>query len=286
MEESNSQLNPPVFFAGESAQVRGELGAEETCAQVESHVRDAFLVLKTLTTALRRLEAAAKEGDFQEIRKSSEAFASLSARLNAAAESVSNAAQFDLHSALSSGSYSAEVLDAARTIGLAMHERGNLLLCFPQIVRVLPEEGAIAISRKRDNRLRPSELVRRLQQEQRKPLRVKPQQFLQLLYKSYLLALPSDLPRESSGFVVALARIYDLLTIFPGTSKEYSVEEFSRDLYLLDKSGINTTKENALLSFSASSGTRAIGDTLVVVTETGTEMVYYGISFTATTHGQ
>jgi hypothetical protein len=285
MEQSVTTLSPSVSSEGDSDANRHQPGAEETCTRVEGFVRDALLALKTLATALKKLEGAATDGDFQEMRRSSDVCMALTARLKVATENAAEVAQFAIHSALSSGSYSAEVLDAARAIGLTVHEKGNLLFCFPQIVRVLPDEASIAIGRKRDNRLRPSELVRRLQQEQRKPQRLKPQQFLQLLYKAYLLALPSDLPKSASGFVAPLARIYDLLTIFPGTSKEYSVEEFSRDVYLLDKSGISTTKDNAFLSFSASSGTRVIGDTFVVVTETGAEIAYYGISFTTTPTG-
>jgi hypothetical protein len=57
------------------------------------------------------------------------------------------------------------------------------------------------------------------------------------------------------------------------------VEDFSRDVYLLDKSGVPMTKDGARVSFPASTGTRTPHASLSVVTETGEQVRYYGISF-------
>lgn len=279
MEQPLGSANAPASLEADSDLNLPRPTTEKICGQIESLAQDARGTLKHLAAALDKLERSARSGEFHAIRETCALFRDLSGRLNSVAETATEAAGFDLLAALSSGAYLSEVLEAANAIGLAVQHRGNLLFCFPQIVRVLPEDGAVLIGKKRDYRLRPSELARRLQKDQRKPLRLKSQQFLQLLYKAYLLSLPAELPKTPSGFVVGLTRIYDLLTIFPGTSKEYSIEEFSRDVYLLDKAGIITTKDNIVLSFSASSGTRTTADTLIVVTETGAEIAYYGISF-------
>ena len=52
----------------------------------------------------------------------------------------------------------------------------------------------------------------------------------------------------ATGKVIKLLDIYQLLTLLPGQSKEYTKEEFARDIYLLDKSGITTTNNGFVLS--------------------------------------
>src|SRR5437879_1747459 len=80
---------------------------------------------------------------------------------------------------------------------------------------------------------------------------------------------PSPLSRASSALVpkgrkAALGRgiaerlvdIYGLLTLLPGQTREYSRQEFARDIYLLDRSGLTVTRDEQVVSFPASTGTR------------------------------
>ena len=85
----------------------------------------------------------------------------------------------------------------------------------------------------------------------------------------------------TSGTVIQLLEIYDLFTLLPGQSKEYSRQEFARDIYLLDRSGVVATKKGARVSFPASTGTRLVSRTLSVINEHGEEKRYYGVSFSA-----
>jgi len=232
-----------------------------------------------LSAAGKKLLAVAKEGRLRDVRATSESFVALAEQLNQQAAQISGAAAFDCEAALSSPSFTEDILAAARQDGLALHADGLLLYCFPHVVRILPAEGAVSIGRKREYRIRPTALVRRLRAEQRKPVRFKPQQFLQLLFSAYLLAAPPDMRSALTGFVVPLSGIYQILTLFPGTSKEYTQVDFARDMYLLDRSGMTSTKDGAVVSFPASTGTRAANVSLSVVTETGQQVRYYGISF-------
>ena len=82
-----------------------------------------------------------------------------------------------------------------------------------------------------------------------------------------------------NGIVIPLLEIYKLLTIMPGLSKEYSLQEFARDLYLLDQSGITKTKKGFVIRLPASTGTKSMKSTIKVITREGSEKKYYGISF-------
>jgi hypothetical protein len=80
--------------------------------------------------------------------------------------------------------------------------------------------------------------------------------------------------------VIKLLDIYQLLTLLPGQSREYTTEEFARDIYLLDKSGVATTRSGAVLDLvSPSTAARALRRSLKVITEEGQEKLYYGIAF-------
>jgi hypothetical protein len=68
--------------------------------------------------------------------------------------------------------------------------------------------------------------------------------------------------------------------MLPGQRSQYSKQEFARDLYLLDQSGVTRTARNSReLRWSASTGTKGSG-VLVTVARSGQRQHYWGISFT------
>jgi hypothetical protein len=69
-----------------------------------------------------------------------------------------------------------------------------------------------------------------------------------------------------------------VITLLPGSAREYSRPEFARDLYLLDQSGVTTTKAGRTLRWHASSGTRGAG-ILTTVARSGQQQRYWGVSF-------
>jgi hypothetical protein len=156
----------------------------------------------------------------------------------------------------------------------------NRLYCYPVLIRVLPGDRAVMIDRKRERRLRPSVLVRHLRDLQRRPPRFRPADFLNALYATYGVAVERRDGRKP-GAVVPLGELYELLTLLPGQSREYSKQEFARDVYLLDQSGETTAKDGARLEFHSGAGARVPCGALTVVTRTGAEKTYHGISFVA-----
>jgi hypothetical protein len=150
------------------------------------------------------------------------------------------------------------------------------------LVRLNPAERSVRIDKTADSRLRPGVLVNILQELQKKPLRFRPDVFLEALYVAYqkaILLKGKALPL--SGTVVNLLEIYELFTLLPGQSKEYSRQEFARDIYLLDRSGVRATRKGAGVSFPASTGTRSPGRTLSIINERGEEKLYFAIAFSA-----
>ena len=68
------------------------------------------------------------------------------------------------------------------------------------------------------------------------------------------------------------------MTILPGQSAVYSQQEFVRDVYLLDESGVDCTRDGLQMTLPASSGARTTS-TLVTVMRDGDVKIYYGIEF-------
>lgn len=66
----------------------------------------------------------------------------------------------------------------------------------------------------------------------------------------------------------------------PGASADYSLVDFSRDLFLLDRSGLRETRSGARFTFPASSTTRSARGTLRFMARDGELVTYYGIRFT------
>ncbi len=106
----------------------------------------------------------------------------------------------------------------------------------------------------------------------------RPDAFLLALYRAYAKTVAENCDtREAVAPIIPLVDIHSLLTLLPGVAKEYSRQEFVRDIYLLHRQGMDTTKQGARVSFPISRGVR--GKTLTLIDETGEERRYYGIRF-------
>lgn len=241
------------------------LGAFQT--QVEASLSGAGTLLKRL----KRLRAAAQAGDLREIAKS------LSEVKQAAPETASQAQalafEFD-DEPYFPDAFLSELEAAAKERGMSVFVRDGKLYCYPLLVRVKPAERAVQIGKRTERGIRPSALAARLFQLQSKPARFKPADFLGLLHRAYRhCAAPGESP------VLMLAEIYDVLTLMPGAAKEYTKDDFARDLYMLDSSGVTALENGTRFRFSASTGTRNAAAVFVCIAEDGSEKRYYGISF-------
>ena len=103
-----------------------------------------------------------------------------------------------------------------------------------------------------------------------------PESFLLILFDAYSKVVENrngDI--QDFAPVVPLVDVYSWVTSSEERSKNYSKQEFARDIYRLHSSGVDTTKDGAKVSFPISRGVR--GKTLTTTNDTGGEVRYYGI---------
>lgn len=254
---------------------------EQALAKTEA---DADAVCKAATAALRsfkKFRATAQAGNLRELQKALEVAGQALADLERQLTTAKAGWNFDEETYLSNGLFVAEVLAAAAQAGVHIYERDDRLYCYPSLIRVLPNDRAVVIDKTRERRLRPSVLVHHLQELQNKPVRFKSQAFLESLYDTYSTAVKTrGKERRETSAIVPLVEIYNLLTLLPGQAKEYARQEFARDLYLLDQSGVTAVRNGAVISFHAARGNEAASKVIPIVTKDGQAKTYYGISFT------
>jgi hypothetical protein len=268
--EVTPRMDDPHFQSIETAFARAEADAEA-----------ALKAAAGVVSVLRRYRSAASQGKVGDLRSAGEAAAQSLQTLDQAITNLAQSWDFDAQAYLGSGDYARELVRSAEQADVRVTELDGRLYCYPALIRVLPDAAAVQIDKQRERRIRPSVLVRHLRDLQRRPPRFRTTEFLEALYSVYEMAIKLK-PRRSLGSVVALTELYDLLTKKPGDKREYTRQEFARDIYLLDRSAETTTRAGARLEFHAGAGARLpAGSVLSVVTQQGVEKRYHGIAFTA-----
>jgi hypothetical protein len=268
-------------MAGEGVSPEGtfEAALSATEAQAASTLQSAA----ALTRELKRVKASAAAGETRELRRALDAAETLAGQLADTARSLRAGYDFDGQAYLASGAYAKELLATAAAAGVDVFEEDERLLCYPSLVRILSEQAALEIDRKRERRLRPSVVVAILAAAQRRGPRFRPEPFLDSLRTAYELVVARDGKKPDA--VVRLIDIWAVLTVLPGQGREYTKQEFARDLYLLDQSGLTTTSRTGRrLRWSASTGTKGAG-VLTTVTRRGQPRRYWGIAFSLPSQG-
>ena len=158
-----------------------------------------------------------------------------------------------------------------------MVEQDDRLLCYPSVVRVLPGDQAIQIDKKKHRTLRPSVIVGMLKAEQSKPPKFKPDVFLESLATAYELVVARG--NKPYNATVRLVEVYEVLTLMPGQAREYTKQEFARDIYLLDQSRATSTRGGREIGLPASTLTKGGAGVLTTVSRTGQQKLYAGITF-------
>lgn len=268
------------------AEVEAQAGDGDAPGTMEAALaateRSAEATLRSATALVRELKraaGAARNGQMRDLRKSLAAAREVAAGVAGETRGLADGFAFDEHAYLSSGGYVKELLAEAEARGLSIVEDDDRLLCYPSLLRVLPGEAAVEVDKVRDRRLRPSVLVSALAGAQDRGPRFKAEAFLDSLRTAYELLVSSTDTRPDA--VVRLVDIWSALTMLPGQRGQYSKQEFARDLYLLDQSGVtSTTRSPRILRWAASTGTKGSG-TLITVARDGQQQRYWGVSFTS-----
>ncbi|KAF0194182.1 MAG: Uncharacterized protein FD169_1977 [Bacillota bacterium] len=252
-------------------------GLEKALAKTESDVDATLKAANSVSSSLKKVRGAVKTGSLRELRKAIEGAEQAIVTLKQQFANTKEGWNFDSESYIASRGFPEELLEMAKTLGVRIFEQDERLYCYPFLIRILPNELAVQIDKVKEKRLRPSALVSHLKALQNKPLRFQLEAFLESLFAAYETLIKSRGTQQvAKDVVVPLLDIYKLLTLLPGQTKEYSRQEFARDIYLLDQSGATKTKGDFVLRFSDRGLTR---QAIRLITQEGREKHYYGISF-------
>ena len=254
-----------------------EISFEAAMSVTQGNAESALKSASSVTRELRKARAAAATGQVRELRRALDTAVTQARELLASAQQARDRHDFDDASYLASGAYAKELLAMAAEREVGLFEEDERLLCYPSIVRIVPGDSVVEIDRKRERRLRPSVLLGLLAAVQEKPGRFRADQLMESIAGGYDFVIARGGKKPDA--VVRLQDIWDVLTLLPGQARSYTRQEFARDLYLLDQSHVEQTKDGRVLRWHASSGTRTSG-VLTTVSRTGQRQQYWGVSFT------
>jgi len=232
-----------------------------------------------IALSAKQLQKAAQEGDIVKIRKAAEKLAIVS---DAARQDVANATgawpfQESEEREYLANEYESELIELASGAGLKIYSRDARMLAYPSILQIVPGETLVKVDKKRVRAIRPTHLVRVLLANQKKKAPQTAEKFLECLFNAYRVILP----KEVLGTVVKLSEIYQVLTLRPGASADYSTSDFTLDLFSVDQAGVSKSNSGSILSFHASTGSKGGSkDIYTFVAPDGDVRTYYGIRFT------
>ena len=225
-------------------QVEQSVGLEQALARTEADAEAVLRAAGAATKALKRFRAAAQSGNLRELRPAIEMAEKAVSAVQQLLAEASDGWDFDEESYFGSGAFQRELIETGERANVRIFEQDDRLYCYPVLLRVLPSERAVLIEKSRERRLRPSVLVAHLKELQARPQRFKTEAFLEALFDAYSV-LVSKYGKQALRLnrIEKVLDIYELLTLLPGQSREYSRQEFGRDLYLLDRSGVTDHEE-------------------------------------------
>lgn len=252
---------------------------ESALAQAETEAEQVLRAAGKVVSALKTLQKAAQQGDLRKLRAAPEAIRQSMAALDEQVTRVESSWSFDEERYLRDGGFVEELLEQARKQGVRLMQQDDRLYSYPVLISVSPAERLVKIDRKPERNIRPSVLIGMLRGRQRAQPRFRSGAFLESLAEAYEIAVARKPRERQTGSVVPLREIYNLLTLMPGQKRDYTLSEFTRDVYLLDQESGLVTRSGASLEFHASTGTKSDRDVLSIVTQTGAEKRYFGISF-------
>jgi hypothetical protein len=250
---------------------------EEQLIALDTQLEEVQRIGKAVVSAIGRTRAAVKVGRLNEITKGLSAISQQIADAQSAGGDLASAWSFDATTYMADGRFLDDLKTAAAEKGLKLFERDGRIYCFPLLLRIDPKEVAVKIGKRLERRVRPSELARLLATLQKRPQRFREVQFLELLHRTWRRLNGVNSPGKATGGVVALADIHETLTLLPGA--DYPVEEFARDLLLLDRQPDLRTRDGFRFEFPASTLSKGRMRRLAVYDEDGRERTYIGIRF-------
>ena len=250
---------------------------EEHLLNLDARLDAVQRIGKSMLTAIGRARAAVKVGRVADIDRSLGAVSQRLDEAKAAAGALTTGLNFDAKTYLTDGRFTEDLKKAAGEKGLRLFESNGRIYCFPLLLRVDAGELAVKIGRSLERRIRPRELADLLARAQQRPQRFHEAQFLEMLYRAWRRLVGAAWQGSGSGPVAGLADIHEVLTLLPGA--DYPVEEFARDLLLLDRRPDLRTRDGCRFELPASTLSRGRMRRILAYDERGQERAYIGIRF-------
>jgi hypothetical protein len=251
-------------------------GLEEALEGFERDIDGALRSLGAAQKEAKRAKAAAAVGEIRQLQQAADNAVRLAEQAAGAVTDARAGWVFDVGEWFASGDYTKELLASAAEAGVKAFESDDRILSYPAVVQISATDTTVLVDKRKERRIRPSVVVRQLAALQNRTPKFKPEAFLTSLARAYDLVVRAGGVRP--GVAVKLIEVHDVLTLLPGAARDYTRQEFARDLYLLDQSGIVDTKDGRRVSLPASALTRGSG-VLTTVARTGQTKVYAGIAF-------
>ena len=256
---------------------------EASLTVTDEHLAAAEKQVAAVLKATRRLRRASSEGAVATL---SAGIAAAQADLARAGEPLALAAEsieYDVAEAFASGAWLAELAEAAKAAGVVLVQRDGRVTAYPVALRLDARTQGVRLGRKLEKRIRPSFIAAQIKVLQQRPERFNARQFLDRVFALYESRARAEDPawrpaRPGPGPLVALAELYDQLTLLPAASADYPQEEFIADLLRLDRQPDAISSQGHRFELGGSTGRKG-GKRLTLFDETGDQHDYYAIRF-------
>ena len=261
-----------------------------TFEQAFSDVEAAAVATTTAATQLasiaKQFRKAAKDGNISGMRRAGARLTESLGRLRQEVENAPSSWPYEDEEERSylAEHFSEELRSMAKEMQLEIFERDGMLISYPSTIRILPNEGAVSVDRKKVSSIRPSRLASELLANQQRGPRFRPQAFLEALLKAYNIISGFQEGGSKSGGsgnapVIPLESIYEVFTSMPGSNREYDRMDFARDVFFLERSETTTTRSGLKFRLPMSAAARAGRKIFSFVGPDGNLINYWGIQF-------
>lgn len=235
---------------------------------------------KKVVSSVQRLQKAVANGNVRDLDK---LFANARAAQDAAGQYAEalEPLTFDAAAYLTpEGDFLPELREAAERAGVKLSVRDGVIFCYPVLLRLEPGLSAVRIEKRLEPNIRPEVLASQLKKLQGREAKSRPDRFIEAVFDAYELVRAK---RRLDAYIdIPLTKIYEVLTLLPGAEKEYTLLDFTRDIYFLDLSGITVTKKGFHMALAASTVTREHSTKILkFVTRDGFEKEFAAVKFTS-----
>ena len=256
---------------------------EETLAAVDVQLGDAERQLAALLKTARRLRRSASEGALASLPSLIASAQADAMRIGEMFGEAGAALDYDVAAAFSDGAWLDELAAAALAQGVVLVRRDGRITVYPVALRLDGRSQGVRIGRKLERRIRPSFLAAQLKALQQRPERFNARQFLDRLIVIYgsmaRVEDPAWRPNlPGTGPLVALADLYDQMTVLPAAAADYPPEEFASDLMRLDRHPDVASTSGHRFELGGSTGRKG-GKRLTMFDQSGEQHDYYAIRF-------